>query len=269
MAYPTAALLRSLQWGSEGRSRGAEHRGRREVCLYPQRRCFAACSGFQTVGPATRNLGGDGRFAMPHSGAASQLAVGFRWSVPLRGTCGEMGGLLSPTAALLRSLQWVSDSRSRVAEPMGRWGIARPTAALLRSLQWVSDSRSRVAEPMGRREVCYTPQRRCFAACSGFQMVGPASRNLWGDGGLLCPTAALLRSLQWGSDGRSRGAEHRGRWEVCLYPQRRCFAACSGFRIVGPALRNLWGDGRFAKPHSGAASQLAVGFRWSVPLCGT
>ena len=26
-----------------------------------------------------------------HSGAASQLAVGFRWSVPLRGTYGEMG----------------------------------------------------------------------------------------------------------------------------------------------------------------------------------
>ena len=43
------------------------------------------------VGPATRNLWGDGRFAMPHSGAASQLAVGFRRSVPLRGTYGEMG----------------------------------------------------------------------------------------------------------------------------------------------------------------------------------
>ena len=44
--------------------------------------------------------------------------------VPLRGTYGEMGGLLIPTAALLRSLQWVSDSRSRVAEPMGRWEMA-------------------------------------------------------------------------------------------------------------------------------------------------
>ena len=171
----------------------------REFWLSPQLRCFAACSGFQRVGPATRNLWGDGRFAYTHSGAASQLAVGFGRSVPLCGTCGEMGGLLCPTAALLRSLQWVSDSRSRVAEPMGRWGIARPTAALLRSLQWVSEGRSRYAEPMGR-------------------------------------------------------------WEVCYAPQRRCFAACSGFQIVGPAMRNLWGDGRVAYTHSGAASQLAVGF---------
>ena len=132
--------------------------------------------------------------------------------VPLRGTCGEMGGLLYPTAALLRSLQWVSDSRSRVAEPMGDMGgWLIPTAALLRSLQWVSDSRSRYAEPMGEM------------------------------GGWLIPTAALLRSLQWVSDSRSRYAEHRGRWEVCLYPQRRCYAACSGFRMVGPATRNLWG----------------------------
>ena len=96
----------------------------REFGLYPQLRCFAACSGFRMVGPAARNLGGDGRFAMPHSGAASQLAVGFGRSVPLRGTYGETGGLLYPTAALLRSLQWVSDSRSRVAEHRGcdgRW----------------------------------------------------------------------------------------------------------------------------------------------------
>jgi len=49
-----------------------------------------------------------------------------------------------------------------------------------------------------------------------------------------------------------------GRWEVCLYPQRRCFAACSGFLMVGPATRNLWGDGRVAYTHSGAASQLWV-----------
>ena len=109
-------------------------------------------------------------FGLFHSCAASQLAVGFGWSVPLCGTCGETGGLLYPTAALLRSLQWVSKGRSRYAEP-------------------------------------------------------------------------------------------RGRWEVCYTPQRRCFAACSGFRIVGPASRNLWGDGRFAYTHSGAASQLAVGFR--------
>ena len=120
---PTAALLRSLQWVSDSRSRVAEHRGRWEVCYTPQLRCFAACSGFRTVGPATRNLWGDGRFAMPHSGAASQLAVGFRRSVPLRGTYGETGGLLYPTAALLRSLQWVSDSRSRVAEHRGRWEV--------------------------------------------------------------------------------------------------------------------------------------------------
>ena len=178
--------------------------------------------------------------AYTHSGAASQLAVGFGWSVPLRGTYGEMGGLLCPTAALLRSLQWVSDGRSRVAEHRGEMGgLLYPTAALLRSLQWVSEGRSRYAEPMGEM------------------------------GGLLSPTAALLRSLQWVSDSRSRVAEPVGRWEVCLYPQRRCFAACSGFQTVGPATRNLWGDGRFAIPHSGAASQLAVGFRWSVPLCGT
>ena len=66
-----------------------------------------------------RNLWGDGRFAYTHSGAASQLAVGFRGSVPRRGTYGEMGGLLIPTATLLRSLQWVSDGRSRYAEHMG------------------------------------------------------------------------------------------------------------------------------------------------------
>ena len=148
-------------------------------------------------------------FGLSHSCAASQLAVGFGWSVPLRGTYGEMGGLLCPTAALLRSLQWVSDSRSRVAEHRGRW------------------------------EGCYAPQRRCFAACSGFRTVGPASRNLG------------------------------GRWEGCYAPQLRCFAACSGFRMVGPATRNLWGDGRFAYTHSGAASQLAVGFRGSVPRRGT
>ena len=95
-------------------------------------------------------------------------------------------------------------------------------------------------------------------------------RGTYGEmGGLLCPTAALLSSLQWVSDGRSRVAEHMGRWEGCLYPQRRCFAACSGFQIVGPATRNLWGDGRFAYTHSGAASQLAVGFGRSVPLRGT
>ena len=47
--------------------------------------------------------------------------------------------------------------------------------------------------------------------------------------------------------------------EFGLYPQRRCFAACSGVRMVGPAARNLGGDGRFAKPHNCAASQLAVG----------
>ena len=88
-------------------------------------------------------------------------------------------------------------------------------------------------------------------------------------GSLAYPTAAERRSLQWVSDGRSRGAEPRGRWEVCYAPQRRCFAACSGFQTVGPATRNLCGDGRFAIPHSCAASQLAVGFRWSVPLCGT
>ena len=77
------------------------------------------------------------------------------------------GKIARPTAALLRSLQWVSDSRSRVAEPRGEMGgLLCPTAALLRSLQWVSDGRSRVAEPKG---------------C----------------GGIARPTAALLRSLQW------------------------------------------------------------------------
>ena len=131
-----------------------------------------------------------GSLAYTHSGAASQLAVGFGWSVPRRGTYGEMGGLLCPTAALLSSLQWVSDGRSRVAEPMGEMGgLLCPTAALLRSLQWVSDSRSRVAEHRGRREVCLYPQRRCFAACSGFRTVGPASRNIggaMGDGCVMC-----------------------------------------------------------------------------------
>ena len=118
-------------------------------------------------------------FGLSHSCGAAQLAVGFGWSVPSRGTYREMGGLLCPTAALLRSLQWVSDGRSRYAEPRGDiGGWLLPTAALLSSLQWVSDSRSRVAEPMGRWEGCLYPQRRCLAACSGFLIVGPASRNL-------------------------------------------------------------------------------------------
>ena len=123
-------------------------------------------------------------FGLSHSCAASQLAVGFGGSVPLRGTYGETGGLLCPTAALLRSLQWVSDGRSRYAEPVGCGGLL-------------------------------DPQRRCFAACSGFQTVGPAARNLWGDGRVAMPTAALLRSLQWVSDSWSRVAEPIGRWEVC------------------------------------------------------
>ena len=46
--------------------------------------------------PLRGTFRGDGRFAYTHSGAASQLAVGFRRSVPLRGTFGEMGGLLMP-----------------------------------------------------------------------------------------------------------------------------------------------------------------------------
>ena len=57
--------------------------------------------------------------------------------------------------------------------------------------------------------------------------------------------------------------------EVWLSPQLRCFAACSGFRTVGPATRNLWGRWEVCYAHSGAASQLAVGFGRSVPLCGT
>ena len=113
--------------------------------------------------------------------------------------------------------------------------LAYPTAALLRSLQWGSDGRSRVAEPMGRREVCLYPQRRCFAACSGFQIVGPAMRNLW------------------------------GRWEDGLYPQRRCFAACSGFRMVGPATRNLWGDGRIAYAPQRRCFAACSGFRTVGP----
>ena len=59
----------------------------------------------------------------------------------------------------------------------------------------VSDSRSRVAEPRGRWEGCYAPQRRCFAACSGFRMVGPASRNLWGDG--RCAMSCVSCAVSW------------------------------------------------------------------------
>ena len=125
----------------------------------------------------------------------------------------------------------------------------------------VSDGRSRVAEPMGRWEVCLYPQRRCFAACSGFRIVGPASRNLGGRWeGCYAPQlrcyAACSGFLMVGPASRNlRGVGG------LLDPQRRCFAACSGFLIVGPATRNLWGDGRFAYTHSCAASQLAVGFR--------
>ena len=138
---------------------------------------------------------------MPHSGAASQLAVGFRRSVPRRGTYGETGGgLLYPTAALLRSLQWVSDSRSRVAEPVGRW------------------------------EVCYAPQRRCFAACSGFQTVGPATRNLWGVGD--CSThscAASQLAVGFGLSVPLRGT-FGVRWEM----------AVSCVRCTVPCVDALW-----------------------------
>ena len=173
IARPTAALLRSLQWVSDSRSRVAEPVGRWEVCYTPQLRCFAACSGFQIVGPAMRNLWGRWEGCSTHSGAASQLAVGFGWSVPLRGTFGEMGGLLIPTAALLRSLQWVSDSRSRYAEPMGDMGgWLIPTAALLRSLQWVSDGRSRVAEPVGCGD-CSTHSGAASQLAVGFRWSVP------------------------------------------------------------------------------------------------
>ena len=150
-------------------------------------------------------------FGLSHSCAASQLAVGFGWSVPLRGTYGEMGGLLCPTAALLRSLQWVSDSRSRVAEHRGDGRFA------------------------------YTHSCAASQLAVGFGWSVPLCGTCGETGGLLCPTAALLRSLQWVSDGRFRVAEPMGRWEVCYTPQRRCFAACSGFRIVGPASRNIGG----------------------------
>ena len=56
--YPQRRCFAACSGVSDGRSRYAEPRGRWEGCLYPQRRCFAACSGFQTVGPASRNLGG-------------------------------------------------------------------------------------------------------------------------------------------------------------------------------------------------------------------
>ena len=148
-------------------------------------------------------------FGLSHSGGAAQLAVGFGWSVPRRGTYGETGGLLYPTAALLRSLQWVSDGRSRGAEHMGRW------------------------------EVCLYPQLRCFAACSGFQMVGPAMRNLGGDGRFAMPHSGAASQL------------------------------AVGFGRSVPLRGTYGGDGRFAKPHSGAASQLAVSFGWSVPRRGT
>ena len=59
----------------------------------------------------------------------------------------------------------VSDSRSRVAEPRGCEGIARPTAALLRSLQWVSDSRSRYAEPLGCDVRCAMTCMCCTVSC--------------------------------------------------------------------------------------------------------
>ena len=118
-------------------------------------------------------------FGLSHSCAASQLAVGFGWSVPLRGTYGEMGGLLCPTAALLRNLQWVSDGRSRYAEPMGRW------------------------------EDGLYPQRRCFAACSGFRMVGPATRNLWGamgEGCVMCELRSVLEGHVYMKPTASCGA---------------------------------------------------------------
>ena len=50
----------------------------REFWLIPQRRCFAACSGVGWSVPLCGTFRGDGRFAYTHSGAASQLAVGFR-----------------------------------------------------------------------------------------------------------------------------------------------------------------------------------------------
>ena len=91
-------------------------------------------------------------------------------------------------------------------------------------------------------------------------MVGPASRNLWGDGRVAYTHSGAASQLAVGFGWSVPLRGTCGVWGL-LDPQLRCFAACSGFQIVGPASRNLWGDGRFAYTHSCAASQLAVGFR--------
>ena len=49
-------------------------------------------------------------------------------SVPLRGTV-VVGWLSVPTAALLRSLQWVSEGRSRFAEPCCLWFLSGASEA--------------------------------------------------------------------------------------------------------------------------------------------
>ena len=71
------------------------------------------------------------------------------------------------------------------------------------------------------------PQLRCFAACSGFLIVGPASRNH-----AACGFFAVLRSLQWVSDGRSRFAEPCSLCFSLFFPfMGACCAQIKGFTL--------------------------------------
>ena len=65
------------------------------------------------------------------------------------------------------------------------------------------------------------PQLRCFAACSGFHDIGPASRNQERVGRIAYPTAALLRSLQWVSDRYVSPRDTAGRHSLPGLPLQR------------------------------------------------
>ena len=58
------------------------------------------------------------------------------------------------------------------------------------------------------------PQRRCFAACSGFQDIGPASRNPQ----LIVIHKQTRQTLEAMASRRSHAASYSRNYFICLHP---------------------------------------------------
>ena len=102
------------------------------------------------------------------------------------------------------------------------------------------------------------PQLRSFGACSGGFVIGPPLEHREGKGMLIPLQAPKERSCGISIPLPSLGSAKRDllssstsygmlsvplrgtifRWRSRTYPQLRSFGACSGFRDIGPALRN-------------------------------